>query len=213
MPKTKNIFNLSKNYFYNAHKNSDFKRAKDSWRATTWVVEASSLEGYPKLVAIIIASHYNKAKGYAYISHETLHREAGVSNATINRAIRSIKLSGEWIVISGRKDWDRSGQKKGHTANKYVPLAPRAKDRSTYGGKWISWLKIEIENKMEAKTKGPKNSNRFKYYSAEDEVEYLAYYKEYVSDHDRLTMWFRGGKKDPDKLDIYSKSVDEINPL
>jgi hypothetical protein len=196
----KNIFSVSEQYFNKAHKNSDFRRAKDSWRATTWVVEASSLRGYPKLVAIIIASHYNKNKGYAYISHETLAEEAGVSAATINRAIRDIKLSGEWIVISGRKDWDKSGKKQGHTANKYLPLAPNPNDTLNSSGKWISWLKLKIKEDV---IKNPKVGDSFK----EPRTKYLEHYKEYVSDYERLTMWFRGGVKDPDMLDIYPDDI------
>ena len=194
-----NIFSESERYFNKAHKNSDFRRAKDSWRATTWVVAASRLRGYPKLVAIIIASHYNKSKGYAYISHTTLAEEAGVSAATINRAIQDIKRSGEWIVISGRKDWDKTGKKKGHTANKYVPLAPKRDDKIDHNGKWISWLKLEIEEDVRT---NPKVGDSFK----KDRIKYLEHYKEYVSDRDRLTMWFRGGTKDPNMLDIFPEA-------
>lgn len=187
----KNIFTVSNRHFHGANESLDIRRAKDSWRATTWVIEHSALAGHAKLIAAIIASCYNTKKGYAFPSHSWLADESGLSKSTVNRAIQDIKLSGEWIVISGRKNW--AGNKGGQTSNKYIPLAPKDKtDIMNKRGKWVSWLRIEIINNI----KSGKEANDLP--QTVSNQEFLSYYKKYVSDPKRRAIWLRGWSDDWD---------------
>jgi hypothetical protein len=120
------IFDLSKNYFDVQHIDRPYiRKARSSWKLVDWVVQYSGLTTpSSRLVAATIASYYSKDKGYAFPSAPYVCLKANVSRATFTRAVKEMKLSGEWLVLPIKIQ-----KEKKEISNRYIPLAPVRGDR------------------------------------------------------------------------------------
>lgn len=87
---------------------------QNSWKLTEWIAKNSILRGNAKLVAMQVASYYNPKLGYSYPTYTDLINKTGLGYGTVSRAIKEMKLSGEWIVISAA--WSQESR---HTNNRY----------------------------------------------------------------------------------------------
>lgn len=93
-----------------------------SWDVEKWVRKNSRLLGSNFLVSLTVAFFHSRQRGYAFPTIETLASAARVSEKTAKRAIREMKDSGEWIVVSGRGGPDAPGFVSAR-ANRYYPTA------------------------------------------------------------------------------------------
>jgi hypothetical protein len=93
-----------------------------SWDIEKWVRKNSSLVSSSFLVALTVAYFHNQQKGYSFPTIERLSNESRVSEKTVKRAIKDMKDSGEWEILTGRggPDGKRYGQAR---ANRYYPTA------------------------------------------------------------------------------------------
>lgn len=118
-----------------------YRIAQNSWKLVDWIAKRSILKGNAKLVSMQIASYYSPKVGYSFPSYEDIINSAGVSYGTVARAIRDMKLSGEWIVISAR-----SAPRSRHTNNRYYYLGPVNSDNGIeFGGEEIIYKKNRID--------------------------------------------------------------------
>lgn len=123
------IYKESNTYFLKSYVVPGMVRLpKSSFHLSQWVLRHSSLEGSDKLVAATIATYAGTKIGqYAHPSIAQIAATSGRSSMTVNRAIEKMKLSGEWLIFSGRrKDFGKGGA----IANSYIPLAPKFDDLS-----------------------------------------------------------------------------------
>lgn len=101
----------------------EHRKPHTSWKLTDWVMRHSNLKGTNKLVSAQIASLYNKDEGYSYPTYEQIMQLTGISYSSVSRAIKAMKLSGEWIVINTSQElYSR------HTNNRYYYLSPTKLD-------------------------------------------------------------------------------------
>lgn len=96
---------------------------RSSWDVEKWVREHSKLRGYDFLVSLTIASMHNQRKGYAFPTMERLVKESRTSESTIKRAIKHMRDSGEWIILSGSGGPERDSGQFTARANRYYPTA------------------------------------------------------------------------------------------
>lgn len=140
---TKTIYEISESYFdATALTRCNFiRKPKTSWRLVDWVMAHSSLEGNSKLVAGAISTFYNKKLGYAYPTALHIGAMTGLSRSSIDRAVRDMKLSGEWVIVN-IKDINTINQ----TVNRYIPMSPAIsdpkKDFTGYAQKFNPNLKL-----------------------------------------------------------------------
>lgn len=95
-------------------KNFYLLKAKSSWQLTTWILKYSDLKPTARLVSAHLSVFYNLDRGTCHPTFDTLQRVTGLSRATVNKAVREIEQSREWIVI-------KPGS---HRANQYIPNVP-----------------------------------------------------------------------------------------
>lgn len=86
-----------------------------------WHMKNSSLTGTSWSVALVIAMHHNKARGYAFPTIDKLVTDTPFSRRSIARAIQEMKDSGEWHITSGRGG-PMSNSRVIARANRYYPL-------------------------------------------------------------------------------------------
>lgn len=114
-----------------------------SWKLTDWVIRFSNLKGKAKLVSAQIASFYNAKDKYSYPTYDDLMKSTGLSHSSIKRAIKEMKLSGEWLVIAtNQTSYVR------HTNNRYFYLAPTQYDKFMSDDEFSQ--KIESFNELKA---------------------------------------------------------------
>lgn len=114
------IITISNRYFETtpSELGSMFREPKASWKLVDWVVKYSLLTGNSKLVASTIASFYSKKNKTAIVSLDKIRAATGLSEGTINKSIKEMKLSGEWLIYTV------DSKEKYSTFQRYVPLSP-----------------------------------------------------------------------------------------
>lgn len=124
------IYELSTSYFETQplKKLSYLRKAKSSWKLVDWVIRCSGLTGNAKLVAAAISSFYDKKLGYAYVSFRNIEAMTGLSESSITRAVRAMRISGEWVVINIEPLEDGAKKKSYTTWRRYIPLSPLKED-------------------------------------------------------------------------------------
>lgn len=111
---------------------TNYRMFKGSFQLLAWISIYSSLRNHSRIVALEIASYYNKNLAYCYPNYEAIAEKTGLSHSSISRAIKEIKLSGEWIVIhTPVKNKVRT------ISSRYYPLSPLEGDKINKLGEWI----------------------------------------------------------------------------
>lgn len=119
----KSIYEMSIPYFHtNKDTPDDRRKAKGSFHLISWVIAHSSLYGSSKLIAATVAYHYNTDRGISFPSMETIRKRTGYNKRTIEKGIREMEESGEWILS---KD---SASVSKRIYNIYTPLSPEKTD-------------------------------------------------------------------------------------